>query len=119
MAYSKQELEQQALEVIDKENIIFIEDLVTFMPCSAKTFYNHELHKLQTLKDKINNNKIKDKATLRAKWFKSDNATLQVALYKLLANEEELDRLNNREKVVEENTPKLEITLNGINEKTK
>ena len=47
---------------------------------------------------------------MRSKWYKSENPTLQMGLYKLLANEDELDRLNGN-KTINVNTelPKISI----------
>lgn len=89
MASDRKKLEQQALEAIKQHNITFIKDLVAYLPITRATFYNLELDKLDTLKDAIDDNKLKTKNSLKAKWYKSQNATLQLALYKLIATSEE------------------------------
>lgn len=94
MAYKKAELEEQALAAIKKHNLFFIEDVVAYLPCTKGTFYNKNLHELDAIKDALSNNRIKVKNGLRAKWYKSDNATVQIALYKLIGTEEEAHRLN-------------------------
>ena len=47
------------------------------------------LAKFEELKDILEKNAIIKKIQLLKKWEDSTNATLQIALYKLLANEEE------------------------------
>ena len=93
MAYKTEELEQLAIEAIEKHKLIFIEEIASYLPCSEKTLRNHKLQELPTIKKAIQDNKISMKAKLRKKWYDSNNATIQLALYKLLANEEEFNRL--------------------------
>lgn len=93
MAYNKAELEKQALAAIREHNLFFIEDVVAFLPCTKGTFYNKGLHELDAIKEALETNRIKVKNGLRAKWYKNDNATTQIALYKLLGSEDELKRL--------------------------
>lgn len=92
MAFDKEKLYKKALEVIEKEKCQFIEDVVTFMPCSKDTFYKYlpiGSDELDEVKEKIAENRIKIKHTLRKKWLDSDNASLQMGLYKLIGTEEE------------------------------
>lgn len=94
MAYKRKELIRQALEVIKQRNLVFIDDVVAYLPCSSKTFYNKELQKVQEIKDALHNSKVLLKTNMRKKWYESDNATLQIGLYKLIGSEEEAHRLN-------------------------
>lgn len=96
MAYKTSELEEKALEVIQKNMLVFIHEVACFMNISNKTFYEHNLHELHTIKDAIDLNKSKLKAGLRKKWYSSDNATVQIALYKLIGTDEESDRINSQ-----------------------
>jgi len=96
MAYKKKELEKQSLAAIQKHNLFFIQDVVAFLPCNSATFYNHKLEQLETIKDALTENKVKVKNGLRAKWYSNGNATTQIALYKLLANDSELKKLNSQ-----------------------
>jgi hypothetical protein len=54
----------------------------------------HNLHENPDIQMALNKNKANNKRSMRAKWQKSDNPVLQVSLYKLLANEEELKSLS-------------------------
>lgn len=94
MAYDKQDLINLALEAIKKNQLVFVDEVVTFLPCSRATFYNHELDKLDELKDAINNVRTSMKSQMRNKWRESENATLQIGLMKLIASDEERKRLS-------------------------
>jgi hypothetical protein len=94
MSYNTDELEQEALEAIEKYRLFFIEDVVVYVSCSRATFYNHGLDKLDTIKEALAKNKIDIKVSMRNKWFLSESATLQVALMKMIATDDEAHRLN-------------------------
>lgn len=94
--YSTDELEKKSLEAIKQYSIHFIDDIFIHLPIARSTFYNHKLDKLDTIKDAIEENKIKLKTNLRKKWYDSENSTTQIALYKLLANQSELKALTNQ-----------------------
>src|SRR5699024_9234600 len=93
--YDTEELKKRSLEVVEKNDLVFLADVISFLPCSKQTFYNHDLDEFDKLKEIIENNRISKKRELRKKWFDSKNATLQLALMKLLTNRDELNRLNN------------------------
>ncbi len=96
MAFKKEELVSQSIEAIKNNEILFIEELVSYLPCSMKTFYNYKLQDLQVVKEQLEKNRIMKKIELRNKWYNSENATLQITLYKLIANSEEYLRLTNQ-----------------------
>ena len=99
-------LEQKALKILEKKpDIYFTSDLAEEMGIARATFYNNNLDKLDSIKDALLHNKRIIKRGLRNKWYQSDNATTQVALYKLLADDDELARLNNN----------IDVSLNGKN----
>jgi len=97
MAYNKKKLYQQAEEAIKKNNLFFIEDIVAFLPCSKQTFYDYfplNSDELDTLKDLLDDNKVKTKSSIRAKLWKSNRASELLALYRLIATPEEHQKLN-------------------------
>ena len=94
MAYKTKELEKQALEAIEKYKLFFIDDIVSYLPCSTATFYNHKLEELETIKDALTKVKTEIKVSMRSKWYKSDNATLQMGLMKLIGSDDERKRLS-------------------------
>lgn len=92
----KDKLKEKAIEVIEKNNLIFVEDICAMVGISKPTFYDrfkvgtddfNELTKL------LEQNKIALKVSMRKKWNDSDNATLQMALYKLCSTETEHKKL--------------------------
>ena len=102
MSFEKHELEQMAIEQIRKNKLFFIQDVIAYLPCCSATFYNHELEKLETIKDELTKVKVEIKVSMRNKWYKSDNATLQMGLMKLLSTDEELRKLSMQHNLTEE-----------------
>ncbi len=94
MAYNTEELEKMALAAIKEHGLIFIEEVVSFLPCSKPTFYEHGLNESNAIKKAILKVKLAGKAELRKKWAEQRNATTELALYKLYANEDEFNRLS-------------------------
>ena len=94
MSYNPKELEKQSLEAIDKNKLFFIEDVCAYLPCTRATFYNLELDKLDTIKSALLKVKTEIKVSMRSKWYKSENPTLQMGLMKLIASPEELKQLS-------------------------
>ena len=97
MAYDKDKIYKDALDKAEEKNCFFIEQLISFLPCSKPTFYDFfkvDSNELNTIKDVLDHNKVKIKSQMYNKWFDSDNATLQIALMKLIATDEEAHRLN-------------------------
>jgi len=91
MAYNPKDLEKKAIEAIEKNKLFFIDDVIAYLPCSRATFYNLELEKLDTIKDALTKVKTEIKVSMRSKWYKSENPTLQMGLMKLIASPEELN----------------------------
>lgn len=94
MAYNPKDLEKKAIEAIEKNKLFFIDDVIAYLPCSRATFYNLELEKLDTIKDALTKVKTEIKVSMRSKWYKSENPTLQMGLMKLIASPEELKQLS-------------------------
>ena len=94
MAYDRNKLEQQALEAIEKHKLFFIADVVSYLPCSSSTFYDLELEKSEAIKAALTKVKTEIKVSMRSKWYKSENPTLQMGLMKLISTDEELRKLS-------------------------
>lgn len=103
MAYNKDEIIQKALSAIEDEECVTIEEVLLFLPISKKTFYDWELHELNDLKEALQAMKVKLKKKMRRNWRNSENATLQIAEFKLISSDEERDKLNTQ-KVQQDNT---------------
>lgn len=93
MAYNKNEMIEQCLRVIKKHKLTFIDDIFPLVQFARSTFYKRKLDKSDAIKRELENNKIMMKRGLRTKWYNNDNPTAQIALYRLLADDHELDRL--------------------------
>jgi hypothetical protein len=97
MAYKTEELFEQAKKSAIGNNLIFIEEIVSFLPCHKSTFYEHfpeNSDQYNELRRIIDDNKVSMKAKMRSKWYESDNATLQLALYRLTSSNDEHKKLN-------------------------
>ena len=94
MAYKKEDLIKQALQAIKEHKLIFIEEVVSFLPCVMSTFYDKKMEESEAIKSAIQANKINIKTKLRTRWQDVDNSALNIALYKLCATKEELGILS-------------------------
>jgi hypothetical protein len=96
MAYDRTKIYQQALDLIEKKKLFFIEDVVSLLPCNKTTFYDFfkvDSNELNTIKEGLEKNKIEIKNGLRNKWYNGNNPLTQMALYKLIGTEEEYHRI--------------------------
>ena len=97
MAYDKKKIHEKAKEVIVKHKLFFIEDIVAFLPCDKTTFYRFfdiNSNEYNELKELLETNRTELKVSMRSKWYKSNSPALQMALMKLIGNQEELRRLS-------------------------
>lgn len=94
MGRPKAKYEKDIIKCIKDNNIFQICDIFAFYPgLKSAQFYNLKLEKSEDIKKALDDNKVLIKASLKNKWYKSDNATLQLALFKLLSTDEELQKL--------------------------
>jgi hypothetical protein len=97
MAYDKKKIFEQAKQVIVKNKLYFIEDIVAYLPITKPTFYDYfkvDSDEFNELKELLETNKVELKVSMRSKWYNSDNPTLQMGLMKLLSTNEELKKLS-------------------------
>jgi hypothetical protein len=96
MGYDREKIFEKAKKVIEKKKLFFIEDVVSLLPISKSTFYDYfkvDSDELNTIKDLLDNNRVELKVGMRSKWYKSDNATLQISLMKLICTTDERKKL--------------------------
>jgi hypothetical protein len=93
MAYNKDDLKKKALKVAKEHELFFIEDIVAMLPCSKPVFYKYKLNELDELKRIIEENKANVRKELMNKFRFSDNATLLLALFKLICTEGQREKL--------------------------
>jgi len=111
MAYNTEEMREQCLKVIKEKNLMFIGDIFGYTPFTKATFYNHKLDELDDIKRALQKNRVNMKVDMRAKWYESDNATLQIGLMKLIADDDEAHRLNGTKREVKHDTTDKEINI--------
>jgi len=93
MPYDTKILKQKAIEAIEKNKLLFIEDVCSFVGIVKDTYYNHfpvGSDDSDELSELLNKNKISLKIGMRKNWYEQkQNATMQMALYKLCSTPEE------------------------------
>lgn len=97
MAYDRQKIFEQAKQMIVKHKLFFIEDIVAFLPISKPTFYDYfkvDSNEFNELKELLEQNRTELKVSMRSKWYKSNAPALQMALMKLICNDEERRHLS-------------------------
>lgn len=94
MAYDKDKVYEQAKEAIEKHKLFFIDDIVAFLPIAKSTFYEWKLEQSEQLKAMLEKNRIELKVSMRSKWYKSNAPALQMALMKLICNDDERKMLS-------------------------
>ena len=97
MAYKTEDLFNKAIEQIKKNRLIFIEDIIAFLPCRKSTFYEHfpnDSDYYKKMFEELERNRTELKVSMRSKWYKSNAPALQMALMKIIASPEELRRLS-------------------------
>ena len=97
MAYNKKEQYEKALKLIEEKELFFIEDIVSLLALSKTTFYDFyppDSNELNTIKEKLEYNRVEVKSSMRSKWYKSEAPALQIALMKMIATDTEAHRLS-------------------------
>ena len=90
--YDKDKLYAQAIELAREENTFTVEDVFTLMPCSKSTFYAYfpdGSDELDAIKELLEQNKVRMKVKLRSKLALGERAAEIIALYKLIATDDE------------------------------
>src|SRR5690554_6510979 len=95
MAQSKTDkYKAELLDVIRRHKIAFFDHAFGFTSFKRSTAYNHGLDKMDDIKNAIAQNRVKAKNYMLNKWIASDNATLQLAAFRLCSDSEEHQKLN-------------------------
>lgn len=120
MAYDRKKIFEQAKEMIVKHKLFFVEDIIAFLPCSKSSFYDFfpdGSDELDILKELLEQQRVTLKVGMRSKWYKSDNATLQVSLMKLICTDDERKKLSMHqaeEVIIDDKITEIKITrVNG------
>lgn len=98
MTYNdKAALFEKAKKAIVDNNLYFIEDIVAYIAIAKSTFYDYYpigSNESNELKELLEVNRINGKVKMRKNWLASENATLQIGLYKLIGTTEERKKLS-------------------------
>ncbi len=81
-------------------DILFLNDVIAYSGVSTATFYDYfpaNSEELEHIKDMIEVERVKRKASLRKKMFQSKNSLGHIALYKLIGTDEERAILNQQD----------------------
>lgn len=95
--YDKDEILKIALAAIQENSLFCVKEVVMYLPISRSTFYAYfpdGSDGLDTIKEAVDNVKVKKKVKLRNNWEYSDNATLQMGYMKMVCTDEEWQRLS-------------------------
>lgn len=92
--YDKNKIERQCLEAIKDNNLAFFSHLALYIAPTMQTLYDWEFDKLDSIKKAIEINRITKKQKMLTNWEKEEAApVLQLAAFKLMADEDEFSRL--------------------------
>ena len=87
--------EKAILNLIKEKKIMRFDHIFGhYAGCSRATAYNHGLDKLDSIKDALEQNRLKGVDYLLRKWIGGDNQTLQIAAMRLICTPEEHRLLN-------------------------
>lgn len=86
--------EKELLEIIKERKIMFFSHAFAYASFSPATAYNHNLEKLDTIKEALAKNRASGVTYMLNKWIGSDNATLQIAAMRIISDEELRRSLN-------------------------
>ena len=119
MAYKTEKLFEQAIEAVDQNNLFFVSDVVAYLGIAESTFYEHfspDSEKSKAIKERLNKNAMRTKVSIRSKLHQSKSPAGLLALYKLLATNDERKALamEYREHSGEVKLPKLEVVYGNV-----
>lgn len=115
MAYNKEKIYKNALDIIKNKEVLFISDVISFLPCGKSAFYDFfpkNSEESESLKSQLDKKKVHQKIMLR-KFFacKLASASERIFLYKLLANDEERQAIYGSTENIAVDPPKHQIIL--------
>jgi hypothetical protein len=117
MAYNKEDLYNEVIEAIKTNKLKHFNYIERFINATMPTLYDHfpvDSNEFKTIKRELGINRIASKLKMVNKWEDSENPTLQIAAFKLIANEDEQQALSTNwqksEHSGEINTNKIDLS---------
>lgn len=94
MPYDKNKIFNQCIELIKQEKLCFFDEISLFVEPTVKTLYDWGFHESEDIKAELAKNKVDAKRKLKRNWQKEEAApALQIAVFKLMANDDEFNKL--------------------------
>lgn len=97
MAYDKKQIYEDVIRVIEENKLKHFSYIQGYVePCTDTLYDIFPLKSFEsdTIKKALEQNKINSKIKMVSKWEDSDNPTLQIAAFKLIATEDERKMLS-------------------------
>mgnify|MGYP003627877749 FL=1 len=110
-----EEYKAQIINIVNKQRLFFFSDIFAYTTFTRITAYNHKLNEDEEILQLLDKHKIETKHSMRNKWYNSQNPLLQLALYKIIGDEEEYYRIANAKQQIDANV-RQEQPLFQINE---
>lgn len=110
-----EEYKKQILKIVQEQRLFFFSDIFAYTTFTRITAYNHKLNEDEEILQLLDRHKIETKHSMRNKWYNSQNPLLQLALYKIIGDEEEYYRIANAKQQLDANV-RQEQPLFHINE---
>ena len=121
--FTKKVILEDALEKIEDFSPSTLSELISFMNCCSKTFFNKikvGSEEYEIIQDKLRAKKLQVANTAKAKLLMSDNPTALISIIKIYGSEEDRQALNqninvNANTTVNyEDVKKLEVNINKL-----
>ena len=91
----KKKMIREMVAIIEKHKLVFFDHIFGYYyGCRKTKAVHHKLNESTEIKEALDANKAKAQGFQINKWLASDNATLQIAAFKLMATDEEREKLN-------------------------
>ncbi len=123
MDYDKDEILQKCIKAIEDHKCTTFDEMSLYVAPTRQTLYNWGFDKFDIIKEAICQQKIIAKSRMKKNWQSEEAApALQIAAFKLMADDDELEKLVINKSDVKANVngemKVLEINVNGFTEQS-
>lgn len=97
MAYDRNEMFKKAVDLVKSKRLFFHQDVYNYLAISDMTYsrmFPKSSDEWKTIDTMLHQNRVITKNGIRHKWYESDGASQTIALYKLIATDDERKRLS-------------------------
>lgn len=105
MAYNTEKLKEEIMSTSKEMKFFFLADVFAWFGIGTSTFYEHfpkESKDYADIYGILKKNRAEVKVGLRNKWYNGTNAQAQITLYKIIATQDEIDRIKDKSRAEEE-----------------